>query len=1088
MALQRIALAGAILTSLSNATPTIDLPLNSQVPPIARVSQPFSYTFPSSTFSSTLPIKYTLSSGPSWLSLNGVTRTLSGTPSANDAGAGVVTGVPISLTATDSSGSITQNATLVVSRNPAPVVSIQPSTQLPALGVFSAPSTLLYHPSTPFKIKFDSSTFSPNDGTSALKYYAVTLDNTPLPSWVTFDESSLSFSGQTPDYQSLIQPPQTFGVKLIASDVEGFSATFINFNFEVGVHLLSFSRVSMSLNVTAGDHVDFTGLEGNLQIDGQAANNSVISSIVVDKPSWLDFDNSTLKFTGTAPVGVVPATITVVATDIYGDTANATIAIAAAGSIFSKSIPRLNATIGSGFLYNMSSYLRNPSDVDISINSTATDSWISFNSTAFILSGHVPMSVSPADIEIMLTATTKSSHRSESQSFKLSLDSATDPSSSTKSSSSHTAQNKSPSQTKVSTSPQANAPNKFSKGVIVAIVLPIALAIAALLLLIFCCQKRRYDAKAASRPPSKSEISGPVLEAASSVPDIVLPPPVALPKPLELDTSGFMHGLTTNEKHVDTWKVAPRQSVRRSHTTADISDKRTSQKSDPGNSGKLVRSYSDNALSQTDTSWRSTQDTAYPTVSRSSRTNSSHRLTRTYSNYSRKGHQRRSARLLSGSAVGAALLESTAPESSAVVTSQPQGSSILNLRDDNFSLAPLENFSVLPKDLNILQAAGPTNTPEGSNRRKSAIRQSRHIVPAIHPRRRSGIGHGGRRSISSLSSMSTRRISIGHGQDWAGDVSRPRSLARNSRTWMTVATNNPSEHNRRSNFSLPSEYSDTYPAENNSNKNNALMSIRQVTKSPDVLSTICPSEASGTSRISRPVSRRLGSSPFFGGSTNRESRILSPKRVRSSYADSLTTARETMTIGSLENTILYGLREESDEALRDSFGISYGLAREGTRQLRSYIQGQMTRNKTRSSILSNESKDSRFDSAASLDQSQMLPESARTRGGNEYEDLVEADDSDGSWETQRSIRDSEGNLIEEYDGDDIIRTAEQIQRPRPHSAAAGGSGSQPTVPGIGYSARVVQGAWRRPISIDTKEVMSSHATVEPGELDYTAYV
>lgn len=129
MALRHILSAAAIYGTVVVAIPTIAFPLNSQVPPVARISEPFSYTFSISTFSSTLPITYNLSNGPSWLSLGSSTRTLFGTPSIADAGMGAVTGISINITASNSSGSITDYATLVISKNPAPVVSIPLSVQ-----------------------------------------------------------------------------------------------------------------------------------------------------------------------------------------------------------------------------------------------------------------------------------------------------------------------------------------------------------------------------------------------------------------------------------------------------------------------------------------------------------------------------------------------------------------------------------------------------------------------------------------------------------------------------------------------------------------------------------------------------------------------------------------------------------------------------------------------------------------------------------------------------------------------------------------------------------------------------------------------
>lgn len=209
-----------ISTKLTHATPTITFPFNSQVPPVIRISEPFSYIFSPSTFYSILPLSYTLSRGPFWLSLDNGTRTLSDTPSINDVGSDVVTGVPISLTASDSTGSITLHATLVISKSPAPAIRIAPPSPLPTFGIFSTPSTILYYPSTPFKFVFAAGTFDKSGGPS-LSDYAVTVNNTPLPSWVLFHGNALSFTGQTPDYASLMQPPQIFDMQLIASDVEG---------------------------------------------------------------------------------------------------------------------------------------------------------------------------------------------------------------------------------------------------------------------------------------------------------------------------------------------------------------------------------------------------------------------------------------------------------------------------------------------------------------------------------------------------------------------------------------------------------------------------------------------------------------------------------------------------------------------------------------------------------------------------------------------------------------------------------------------------------------------------------------------------
>jgi axial budding pattern protein 2 len=111
-----------------------------------------------------------------------------------------------------------------------------------------------------------------------------------------------------------------------------------------------------------------------------------------------------------------------------------------------------------------------------------------------------------------------------------------------------------------------------------------------------------------------------------------------------------------------------------------------------GSSGGRVRSYSENALSKTskDSSWRSTQSSNI-LGTRSSRTLSSHRITRTYSNYSRKDHTRRSARVLDAKTISDLRDMSNilvTPNSSPLAAKTKGEPSILGLNDSDFSLAP----------------------------------------------------------------------------------------------------------------------------------------------------------------------------------------------------------------------------------------------------------------------------------------------------------------------------------------------------------------------------------------------------------------
>lgn len=1007
MALRGLIATFAIFAPITNAIPTIAFPLNSQVPPAARVSTPFSYVFPSSTFSSDLPMTYTLSSGPIWLSLDSNSRALSGTPSTKDVGIDTVTGVPIGLTASDSTGSITLNATLIVSKKPAPSVSI-PATQLVSSGTFSAPLTLLYHPSTPFNFKFQTGTFTNTDGSSSFSYYAITSNNTPLPSWIKFDGSTLSFSGQSPDYQSLIQPPQTFGIQLIASDIDGFGGTSLYFDIEVGVHLLAFKNADIVINGTVGDTISFDGLLGDLQLDDQSPKMSDVVSTSAQTPSWMSFDNSTLALTGTVPADATSSNITIQATDIYGDTATALVRIVVSIPLFSKPIGDLNATIGSTFSYDLGIYLTNRSDIVLGAQILPPQPWLSFDPNTFILSGQISPSVQPSTMVVTLSAISKTQQTSDSRFFKLLLfsDNQTTSTSSTYSSTSIPFQtSKLPAISKTGEpAPVASSSNKrLSTNIILAISIPLGLLFFAIVLALCCYCHRRHMSKKQKefRKIEKRSISSP-LEATPSLAEtfqtIEPVPAIPPPPPLQLNMSGFgihngarpgavvgpISGAETAEKDRCPKGVADNP-LRRSKTMSAAADPRVSQLMDSQHSGLVsrARSKSDNVLSEN--SWRYTQNSAYPTL-RSSGTSSSqtHNLARNYSNYSRKGHTRRSAIILSSNP--------PRPARQSVPPSQPQENSILNLRDSNFSFTPLDSFSALEKEgvFSDANEVTPSVLPsiEVPIPARSARRQSRLMPTMDRPR---GVGHGREEPVLSFPGSPVKRRSIGHGQDWSDG----RNLARDSRTWLTIATSMENEK-RRSNAGASSTYAEPKPAHTFPRK-----TIRQVTKSPSIppQSTIL-SESSGNSRLSRPVSRRVGSSPFFGGSSIRNSGKIAKKPFRTSYADSPTVPEEAI-MDSLEATIAQGLREMSGETdHRDSFGISYGMAREGTRQLRSYIQSHLGgRTRTRSSIRSFESRDSRFESApGSMSQTDQSPEREVQRDEDVYEDYLPDGFSEGSWE------------------------------------------------------------------------------------------
>ena len=162
----------------------------------------WSYQVPAGAFSDvdgdTLAYSATLGDGadlPSWLSFNAGTRTFSGTPPLNFAGT-----LSLKVTASDGSASVSDTFVLSVTAvNDTPVLSAAIPDQVSA-------------ENAAWSYQVASGAFSDVDGT-ALTYSATLGDGAALPSWLSFNASTRTFSGT---------PPQNFAgtlnLKVTASD------------------------------------------------------------------------------------------------------------------------------------------------------------------------------------------------------------------------------------------------------------------------------------------------------------------------------------------------------------------------------------------------------------------------------------------------------------------------------------------------------------------------------------------------------------------------------------------------------------------------------------------------------------------------------------------------------------------------------------------------------------------------------------------------------------------------------------------------------------------------------------------------------
>lgn len=399
------------------AAPSIVLPINSQVPPVARASEAFQFAFSESTFSSTAPsIDYSLSNAPKWLQLDSSGRTLSGTPGSGDTGS-----VPFDLIATDSTGSTSMSVTLVVSSDPGPGLGIPLSDQLRAHGAFTNPNSLLMPHSTYLSISFLPNTFINTDDHTL--YYAICANNTPLPSWINFNSNTLSFTGTTPQATSPVEISQQYDMKLTASDVAGFSGATVEFQIIVESHVFAFSKILQTINATQGAPFNFSELLTDLLLDGNPANRSDINQITADTPSWVTLDQSSLIVSGTPPVSAAPENFTVIAKNIYGDVAETTIAIEFSEvsqlDLFKHPIDSLNATAGKDFEYNVDRSLLLITNTTFAADLGEAASWLKFDPDSLRLYGSVPSDIQPQ--QDLVNITTIQGSQSYSQTIRITV-------------------------------------------------------------------------------------------------------------------------------------------------------------------------------------------------------------------------------------------------------------------------------------------------------------------------------------------------------------------------------------------------------------------------------------------------------------------------------------------------------------------------------------------------------------------------------------------------------------------------------------------------------------------------------------------
>ncbi|KAK1150301.1 polarity establishment/cellular polarization [Aspergillus melleus] len=389
-----MALWGLIVLSILlvvDATLVTDYPVNAQLPPVARVSQPFKFTFSQGTFGGVdSNTEYSLSNAPSWLHVDSKSRTLSGTPKEEDEGH-----PKFDLVASDGSDSANMEVTLIVTKDEGPKPGKPLLPQLESIGATSAPSTILIHSGDSFSISFDSDTFV-NTRPSTV-YYGTSPENVPLPSWVGFDQSNLRFSGVAPNIG-----PQTFSFNLVASDVAGFGAATASFDMTVSPHILTFKESAQTFFVSRGKEFTSPRFEETLTLDGRKVAPADLTGIDIDSPDWIKLDKKSMSLSGTPPIDGSDENVTISVTDKYQDEARLLVSLQF--SQFFRDVKDCEAVIGHYFTFVFDNTVLKNDSVQLDVDIGRDLPWLHYNPDNKTLHGQVPSDLSPDKSSVRLKA------------------------------------------------------------------------------------------------------------------------------------------------------------------------------------------------------------------------------------------------------------------------------------------------------------------------------------------------------------------------------------------------------------------------------------------------------------------------------------------------------------------------------------------------------------------------------------------------------------------------------------------------------------------------------------------------------------
>jgi hypothetical protein len=342
----------------------------------------FTFTVPAETFSERdgdqLTYAATLSNGdplPDWLTFDTETRTFSGTPANGDVGF-----LSVTVFASDGSQSASDTFEIAIANvQNKPVVVTEIADQTVVEGGH-------------FLLEVPAGNFADADG-DALTYSATLSDGSPLPDWLSFDPTSLSFMG-IPGSDDI----GTLSVKITASD----ATRSVSDVFDILIHPVSTApELAVALDdqtASEGQVFSFTvPADSFADVDGDVLSYSATLADGSVLPDWLSFDAATRTFTGTPGTADIGTTaITVTASDgaaSVSDTFDIVIGDVAHAPAIASEIADQSASEGESFTFMVPADSFADADGDaLNYSATLADGsalpdWLSFDAATRTFTG-----------------------------------------------------------------------------------------------------------------------------------------------------------------------------------------------------------------------------------------------------------------------------------------------------------------------------------------------------------------------------------------------------------------------------------------------------------------------------------------------------------------------------------------------------------------------------------------------------------------------------------------------------------------------------------------------------------------------------